>query len=328
MPRRPVLVLGATGGFGGALARELIRRGRPIRVFARQPDKAAARLGDAALCEFVQGDVADREGLIRAAQGCGAIVDGINYPFHKWLPRMVEANANLIAAARRSGATILFPGNVYGLGRQSGRSLPETAENRPSSRKGAIRVQLEQALKRAASPSGPRVIILRAGDYFGPTVRNGMVDRIFGNALRGRPMRILGRADIPHQWAYVPDLARAGVELVDMGERLAPFEVVHFRGYIAWPLEDFLRLVARQAGLPDLPFKTVPWPILYLLGALSPVEMELLEIRYLWKESVVIDDPRLRRLLPDFRPTAIEAAVGATVESYRAEHAGPPIPGT
>ena len=56
-----------------------------------------------------------------------------------------------------------------------------------------------------------------------------------------------------------------------------------------------------------------------LAGALYPAVMELLEIRYLWKASVIIDDARRRQLLPDFRATPIDAAIEATVESYRAE---------
>jgi nucleoside-diphosphate-sugar epimerase len=236
---------------------------------------------------------------------------------------MERATANVIQAARRAGATILFPGNVFGLGRQTAGPLAETAPNMPSSRKGAVRVQMEQALSRAASESGPRVIVLRAGDFFGPTVRNRAVDLIFRNAVKGRPMRILGRAEIPHQWAYAPDLARLGLALLDMDHGLAPFEVVHFKGYVAWPMEDFLRQVARHAGHPELAHKTTPWPLLYLAGALHPAVMELLEIRYLWKESVVIDDVRRRQLLPDFRTTRIDAAIEATLESYRAEELKP-----
>ena len=319
MPPGPVLVLGATGAFGGAVALALIGRGDAIRVFSRDRDKARLRLGDAQDLEIVEGDVQDRDALVRAAEGCRAVVDGVNYPFHRWVPHMARATANVIAAARRAGATILFPGNVFGLGRQTDGPLSESAPNRPSSRKGAVRVQMEQALRRAASESGPRVIVLRAGDFFGPTVRNRAVDFIFGNAAKGRPMRILGRAEIPHQWAYAPDAARLGLALLDLGHALAPFEVVHFKGHVAWPMEDFLRLVARQAGHPELAVKTTPWPLLYLAGAVYPVVMELLEIRYLWKESVIIDDARRRHLLPDFPTTPIAVAITDTLESYRAE---------
>ena len=314
---RPVLILGATGAFGGAVALALIERGAAIRVFSRDADKARRRLGYVA--DIVEGDVQDRDALVRALVGCRAIVHGINYPFHRWVPYMARATANVIAAARRAGATILFPGNVFGLGSQTDGPLDETAPNRPSSRKGSVRVQMEQALSRAASASGPRVIVLRAGDFFGPTVRNRAVDLIFGNAAKGRPMRILGRADIPHQWAYAPDAARLGLALLDLDHGLAPFEIIHFKGHVARPMADFVGHVARLAGHPELRLKTTPWPLLYLAGALNPALMELLEIRYLWKESVIIDDARRRQLLPDFRPTPIDTAIDATLESYRAD---------
>ena len=40
MPSGPVLILGATGAFGGAVALALIERGEAIRVFCRDAGKA------------------------------------------------------------------------------------------------------------------------------------------------------------------------------------------------------------------------------------------------------------------------------------------------
>lgn len=319
MPRSLVLVLGATGSFGSAFARELLQRGCPVRVLARYPEKIPVRLGRVDGFEIVHGDVQDAETLARAADGCAAIVHAVNYPYPQWIPHLETATANVLAAAKRSGATILFPGNVYGLGRQIGRSLPETAGNFPCSKKGALRVRLERALEAAAITDRVRAIVLRAGDYFGPTVRNGLVDPIFGNAARGNPIRALGRLDIPHQWAYVPDLARLGVLLLEKADLMAPFEVVHFHGYVARPQGTFLRLVARQAGHPDLPIKAASWWLVRLAGLVDGVARELWEIRYLFDEDVIIDDARRRQLMPDFKATPIEEAVRTTIESYRAD---------
>ncbi|NUT43750.1 MAG: NmrA family NAD(P)-binding protein, partial [Thermoactinospora sp.] len=40
---KPVLVIGATGQQGGAAARQLLRRDRPVRAFVRDPEAPAAR---------------------------------------------------------------------------------------------------------------------------------------------------------------------------------------------------------------------------------------------------------------------------------------------
>ena len=68
--RRTVLVTGATGQQGGAVARSLLGKGQNVRVMTRSPDKAhdLARLG----AEVVRGDFDDRERLrdvLRGVQG-------------------------------------------------------------------------------------------------------------------------------------------------------------------------------------------------------------------------------------------------------------------
>ncbi len=323
MAAKTVLVLGATGSFGGAVATELLRRGRPVRALVRDTAKLRARFGRRSELEIVEGDVLDPMALEGAAEGCGVIVHGVNYPYDLWTPHMYVATENVIATAEAKRALVLFPGNVYGLGDQTVAPLDEDAENAPCSDKGALRAELEDSLRRAASDGGARVLILRAGDYFGPTARNGMVDPIFGNAAVGRSIRTFGRLDIPHQWAYLPDLARVAADLMSKASRLAPFEVVNFAGHVVEREGEFLRLVAEQAGFPHLPVRVMPWGLLRVVGFFNGVVRELIEMRYLFDGAVILDDPRLRELLPGFKSTGLNKAVRDTVESYRRRAARP-----
>ncbi len=318
MAGRPVLVLGATGSFGGALVQELLDRGRPVRALVRDRDRARARFGRDHFLTLQSGDALDPAAVHKAAAGCSVIVHGINYPYDQWTPNMYVATENVIAAAEAEQATIVFPGNVYGLGLQGDRRLDEAAENRPCSAKGVLRAELEAELRRAAGEGPARVLIVRAGDYFGPTARNGMIDPIFGNAARGKAIQAFGRLDIPHQWAYLPDLARLTADLLEAPGRLAAYQVVHFAGHVAERQADFLRLVAREAGHPDLAVRRLPWSLLRVAGLFSGPIHELMEMRYLFDGSVVIEDTRLGKLLPRFRPTPVDEAVRATIESYRA----------
>jgi nucleoside-diphosphate-sugar epimerase len=316
-------VLGATGSFGGALTQELLARGWQVRALVRDRARAAARLGQRPDLELVAGDALDPIAVSQAAQGASVVVHGVNYPYDQWAPNMHVATENAIAAAEEAGALIVFPGNVYGLGRPTGAKLTEAAPNAPCSNKGALRVELENQLRWSAQAGHSRVLILRAGDYFGPTVRNGLVDPIFANALRGRAMQALGRLDVPHQWAYVPDLARAGADLIQRAKTLTPFEIVHFAGHIALPARAFHAEVAAAAGRPKLAVRRVPWWLMGLVGRFSPVVRELMEMRYLFDEAVVLDDPRFRQLLPTFKATPLDAAIRETLDSYRADKITP-----
>ena len=65
--KRTILVTGATGQQGGAVARSLLGKGKDVRVMTRHPDKVhdLARLG----AEVVRGDFDDREGLWKILHG-------------------------------------------------------------------------------------------------------------------------------------------------------------------------------------------------------------------------------------------------------------------
>lgn len=70
---RPVVVAGATGKQGGAVARRLLARGHKVRALTRNPDKAAARDLAEAGAEVVKADLEDRSSLDAALSGAGAL---------------------------------------------------------------------------------------------------------------------------------------------------------------------------------------------------------------------------------------------------------------
>ena len=69
----PVLVAGATGQQGGAVARCLLAAGIPVRALTRNPGKPAARALAGQGAEVVAGDMTDAESLRRALAGAGAV---------------------------------------------------------------------------------------------------------------------------------------------------------------------------------------------------------------------------------------------------------------
>ncbi|GAB3749027.1 NmrA family NAD(P)-binding protein [Microlunatus parietis] len=69
---RTVLVTGATGNQGGAVARELLRRGHSVRALTRRPDSAAATALAGLGAELRQGDFEDPASLATAARGADA----------------------------------------------------------------------------------------------------------------------------------------------------------------------------------------------------------------------------------------------------------------
>ncbi|MFJ6940030.1 NmrA/HSCARG family protein [Streptomyces sp. NPDC101132] len=64
-----ILVTGGTGRQGGAVARDLLRRGFPVRALVRDPQKAEARALEEAGAVLVRGDMEDAASLDAATEG-------------------------------------------------------------------------------------------------------------------------------------------------------------------------------------------------------------------------------------------------------------------
>lgn len=323
MNRGPVLVVGALGALGRPIVEELLGRGAEVRAFVRDPGRAERAFGSRNGLTIHGGDVRDLDALLSAAGGCWAIVNAVHVPYSLRREVLPEAASRVVAAACPERALILQPGSVDVYGDQASEPLSEFADQLPCSPGGELRVEVERTLRSAARDGDVRVIILRGGDAFGPTVRNGLVDPIFGNARLGRAMRLLGDPEAPHQWSYAPNYARLAADLLERSDPRRHFEVVHHAGPVAGSQRSFAGRVAELAGHPGLAATTASKWAVKLAGAFSPRAREISEQSYLFDRAVVLDDPRRRELVPEFQNTPLDDAIRATLESYPAEGAPP-----
>jgi len=306
-----VLVLGATGGIGGEMARQLNAGGWHVRALARS---APAEVQDG--MDWRRGDAMKANDVLAAAQGCAVIVHAVNPPGYKrWQDLVLPMLDNTIAAAERTGATVVLPGNVYNYGEDAFPLITEDAMQRPASRKGAIRVIMEQRLQ-AFVERGGRVLIVRAGDFFGPRAGNNWFSQ--GLVKAGRPVM---RVDNPgpgvgHQWAYLPDVARTIVELLAMREKLEPFARFHFGGH--WDADghqmaDAVRRAVVRNGGKTPRIARFPWWLVRLASPFVETFREMLEMRYLWQQPVRMDNSRLLSVLGHEPHTPLDDAVDATL---------------
>src|SRR5258705_12522749 len=69
--KRSVLVTGATGQQGGAVARALLSRGHRVKALTRKPDSDAARQLMSAGADLATADLGDTASALKAATGAG-----------------------------------------------------------------------------------------------------------------------------------------------------------------------------------------------------------------------------------------------------------------
>ncbi len=252
--------------------------------------------------------------LRRAVAGSDVVLHGLNLPYPDWDPGMIELTERVPDAVEEAGATLLFPGNLYGLGADFSAPLAEDApRDTPAPRKGAVRNKLEDAIE-ARTRRGLRAIVLRAGDFFGG-VGEAWMYHLTDSARKGGAIQYGGSLDVPHSWAYLPDLGRTFVRLAERRDALEPMAVFHFEGHVV-DGHGFVDAVRAALGDPSRRVRSFPWMWLHLARPFVPMVRELFEMRYLWDQPVRMDGSKLRGLLGDALPhTPFSEAVATTLRS-------------
>jgi nucleoside-diphosphate-sugar epimerase len=306
-------VLGASGGIGGEVARCLLARGWTVRALHRDPDRLSGADRTSGLA-WVRGDAMSASDVAGAAEGAAVIVHAVNPPgYRNWGKLVLPMLDNTIAAARASGARIVLPGSVYNFGPDAFPAPDETSPQHPVTVKGGIRVALERRL-RAAADAGTPVLIVRAGDYFGPRAANNWFSK--GLVQAGKPVTAVtypGAPGVGHQWAYLPDLAETMARLLEKSAVLDRFAVFHMEGH--WDADGTRMIAAIRAavGNPDLKVRKLRWGLLRLLSPFVHLFRELMELRYLWTTPIHMGNARLTEVLGAEPRTPLEIAVRETL---------------
>lgn len=317
------LILGATGGIGYETALALKRSGWQLRALHRRPGEVSHLLPEA---DWIQGDAMSASDVREASVNADLIFHGVNPPgYRNWKGLALPMLDNTIAASQANGAAIAFPGTVYNYGPDAFPLLGETSPQMPSTRKGAVRVEMEQRLGRA-SEEGVRVLIVRAGDFFGPHTGGSWFSQCL--VKPGQPVKALtypGRAKTGHAWAYLPDVAETFARLLDHDAQLGAFETFHFGGHWFADGREIAERVRQVAGVPKAPIRPLPWGLMQMLSPFSEMIREMAEMKYLWEVPVRLDNSRLVSVLGAEPHTALDIALRATLQGMNC--LPPPVAG-
>ena len=301
------IVIGA-GPVGSTIALQLADAGEPVRLLTRSGSGP-----EHPLIERRQADAGDLAALAAAFAGATAVYDCMHasaYRADVWRAELPRAEAAVLEAAGHVGAVVVFPESLYSYGHVSG-PMTETTPRHADFGKAAVRVELLRARERSATPT----VSVAASDFYGPLVRQAHAgERMVPTVLAGRTMRVLGDADVPHSWTYVPDLAAAMIRAAR--DTTLWNSVLHAPTAAPLTQRQLVTQYAEAAGVPVPKVATIPAGLLRAVGVVHRDTREMAEMSYQFTRPFVLDSSASEARL-GLAPTPLAEGIGATVAWWR-----------
>ena len=309
-----VLVLGANGRLGRAAVLAFASAGWQVTAQLRRAPRAHLP----AAVRLVQCDALDIATLTAAGAGVDVMVNALNPDYTQWATLLPPITAATVELAVATGATLMLPGNVYNFGNRLPAVLSEDTPFAATHPKAAQRIAVETALVQAARERGVRSIVIRAGDFLGDT--GTWLDLAMAKGLAKGRFTQMGPTDLPHAWAWLPDLAQVFVLVAERRAMLAPHAVLHFEDLTLTGAQ--LQQAFEAALGQPLKTKAFPWPLLRLATPFSPMLRALFEMRYLWQRPHRLDGRRLQSLLGQVPQTPLAEVVRQCIAGLGNRSAG------
>ncbi|AOJ09094.1 NAD-dependent epimerase/dehydratase family protein [Burkholderia mayonis] len=315
-----VLITGASGLVGNALARTLRRTGAATVGLARSAGSAA----DVDL-EWVL-DSNDFDGIeARWMPGlhCDSVVhlaarvhvmhDDSRDPLAAYRATNVEGSLRVARAAKAAGATrFVYVSSIKAVAESSaGQPLNEQQPPAPSDPYGVSKLEAEQALRAYGAASGLEIVIVRPPLVYGPRVRANFLQLMRAVSF-GVPLPF-GAVDARRSLVFVDNLADALACCVR--DPRAAGQVFHVTDGQDLSVAELVRALGRHLGSPA---RLVPVPIGWLrlagrlTGRTAQVERLVGELR--------VDNCRIRTTLGWQPPYTVDAGLRSTAEWYRSTH--------
>jgi dihydroflavonol-4-reductase len=246
-----VLLTGASGFVGSAIARALVAAGYPVRALVRPPAERANVAG--VPLDIVEGDIRDANVVARAIEGARYVVHAAA-DYRLWAPDVddvfrtnVEGTRTVMTAALRAGVEkIVYTSSVATLAPSTdGRPADETSPLDESAAIGAYKrskVAAERLVETMIARDGLPCVIVNPSTPIGPRdVRPTPTGRIVVEAALGRMPAFV---DTGLNLVHVDDVAEGHIAALERG-RIGERYILGGQDVL---LVDMLAEIARLVG--------------------------------------------------------------------------------
>lgn len=304
---KKALVLGASGGMGNAIVKELSGRGIEVVAFARNKSKLDSLFGTDESIKVYPGDVLSKEDLTNAATDADIIFHAINVPYPEWSTKQPLLLRNILETAKQKEVKLALVDNIYAYGRSGGKKVTEDFPKNPHTKKGKIRLQLETMTKE----SGVQMFIAHFPDFYGPGTENSLLNFFFQAVIQNKRGMFVGNQKLAREYVYTPDGAKAMVELA-MHEK-AYGQNWNIPGSDVISGKEITQIVKEYAEY-NKGVTTVSKNMVRLLGLFDRMMREYVEMYYLNEEPVVLSGEKYEREIGALPRTPYKEGIEQTLD--------------
>ena len=305
-------VVFGTGPIGSEVMRELLRRGKRVRMVNRG-SKPSIISGQPQGVEFVSADAYNAASVLKAAQGATHIYQCAQPEYHEWVEKFIPFQQTILDAAIAIGAKLIVMENLYMYGDTDGKTLTESLPDHPTTKKGKVRAEMAQAWQTAHQHGKVLATAGRASNFFGPGY-DVMGDQVFYPVLAGKSAQGLGNLDQPHSFSYTPDVGKALVILGERDEALG--QAWHVPNAPATTQRELITKAFAAAGQPTK-MSAIGKLMMRIGGLFIPSARETIEMMYEWEKPFVVDSSKFEHAF-GMTATPLDEAIRDTVAWYRA----------
>ncbi|KFN04582.1 SDR family NAD(P)-dependent oxidoreductase [Bacillus clarus] len=279
---KKALVLGASGSMGYAITKELCNRGMHVVAFARNREKLEKLFQGEGSIQIVAGDVFIQADIMNAAKDVDVIFHAVNIPYSEWENQQSKLLTNVLGITKYYGIKLGIVDNIYAYGKKGREFVKEEDEKKPYTKKGKIRLQLEEMAKQA----NVQMFIAHFPDFYGPNAESTLVHHTLKGILANKPSSFVGDKKIAREYIFTPDGAKAMVELALHDEAYGQNWNIPGCGVITG--EEMIQYMRELTGYTKS-VMTVKKGIIKLIGLFDKQMKEFVEMLYLTEEPVVLN---------------------------------------
>lgn len=303
-------ILGSGGAIGVELAKALTTYTKDIRLVSRNPKKVNET------DTLFKADLTNREEVFKAVEGstiCYVTV-GFKYDIKVWRQQWPSFVTNVIDACEQYKAKLVFFDNIYAIGGDNVKHTTEESPISPTSKKGAVRAEVDNLLLDAAKTGRVEVIIARSPDFLGPIQETSMpMIMIYQNLQKGKKAQWMCTANAKHSIGYTPDLGKGMAILGNTPDAYNQVWNLPVDNTSSPTGQEWVDLFAKHMGKPAK-ITVLPIWMLKVLGLFIPIMGELAEMCYQFDRDYYFDSTKFCKRF-NYTPVTNEEAVRLTLET-------------